>query len=189
MLATELTKPPLLPVIAGYFQMKPQIEQIDIKVKILHPRAQLPEYQTEQAAGMDVHAAINQPIFLGPGSRCVINTGLAVEIPPGYEIQIRSRSGLSIKEGIVVVNSPATIDSDYRGEIKVALANLEIAKAGGVTAQTALVQQLKAQQQAVSGVNLDEEAANLLRFQQAYQASSKLIAVAGRLLDSILQIN
>lgn len=128
MLATELTKPPLLPVIAGYFQMKPQIEQIDIKVKILHPRAQLPEYQTEQAAGMDVHAAINQPIFLGPGSRCVINTGLAVEIPPGYEIQIRSRSGLSIKEGIVVVNSPATIDSDYRGEIKVALANLNTAR-------------------------------------------------------------
>ncbi len=84
----------------------------------------LPEYMTETASGADIYAAIEQPYVLTPGSIGLIPTGIAVAIPPGYEIQIRPRSGLAIKHGITVINAPGTIDSDYRGEIKVGLINL-----------------------------------------------------------------
>ncbi len=84
----------------------------------------LPRYETDDAAGMDVSAAIQDPLTLHPGDRCLVETGLAVAIPSGYEIQVRPRSGLAIKHGLTIINSPGTIDADYRGEIKVGLINL-----------------------------------------------------------------
>jgi len=100
-----------------------------VQVKRVHPLAVLPKYQTLSSAGMDICAVIdNDPlhpcIFLHPGDVKIFNTGLSVAIPEGYEIQIRPRSGLAMGYGITVVNSPGTIDSDYRGEIMVALINL-----------------------------------------------------------------
>ena len=83
---------------------------------------ELPEYATDGAAGMDVLAA--EDVTLAPGARHAVATGLAVAIPPGYEIQVRPRSGLALKHGITVPNTPGTIDSDYRGELKVILINL-----------------------------------------------------------------
>ncbi|MCX7338021.1 MAG: dUTP diphosphatase [Alphaproteobacteria bacterium] len=77
----------------------------------------LPSYATEQSAGMDLYAAITNDITLAPGQRCLVPTGIALALSEGYEAQIRSRSGLSLKHGIVVLNSPGTIDADYRGEI------------------------------------------------------------------------
>ncbi len=84
----------------------------------------LPAYVTEGAAGVDLPAALNEPLELGPGEIGLVPTGLCVAIPEGYEMQIRPRSGLAIKHGITVVNAPGTIDSDYRGEIKIGLVNL-----------------------------------------------------------------
>lgn len=84
----------------------------------------LPRYETPGSAGMDLMAAIEEPINLSPSERALVPTGLAVAIPDGYEGQVRPRSGLAIKHGVTCVNSPGTIDSDYRGEIKVILVNL-----------------------------------------------------------------
>ncbi|MDE6183758.1 MAG: dUTP diphosphatase [Rikenellaceae bacterium] len=84
----------------------------------------LPEYQTPQSAGMDVRADIEAPVTIKPLERVMIPTGLYVELPDGYEMQVRPRSGLAAKHGITVLNSPGTIDADYRGEIKVILVNL-----------------------------------------------------------------
>ena len=92
-----------------------------IFIKKLSPLAEIPNYQTEEAAGFDLHSI--EDIILKPNERKLIGTGLAFEIPKGYEIQIRPRSGLAYKHGISVLNSPGTIDSDYRGEIKVLLIN------------------------------------------------------------------
>ncbi|KUG08221.1 dUTP diphosphatase [Solirubrum puertoriconensis] len=86
-----------------------------------HP---LPAYQTEHAAGLDVRANLNEPVTLGPLQRALIPTGLYLEIPAGFEAQVRPRSGLAYKHGIGLVNSPGTIDADYRGEVKVLLVNL-----------------------------------------------------------------
>lgn len=83
----------------------------------------LPQYQTELSAGMDIPANVENAITLQPGERQLIATGLYLEIPPGYEMQIRPRSGLALKHGITVLNSPGTVDADYRGEIKVLLIN------------------------------------------------------------------
>jgi dUTP pyrophosphatase len=83
----------------------------------------LPEYQTSNSAGMDVIAFLSKPIIIEPGKRALVPTGLFIEIPIGYEVQIRPRSGLAFKHGITVLNSPGTIDSDYRGEIMVLLIN------------------------------------------------------------------
>jgi len=83
----------------------------------------VPGYMTEHAAGMDLHAALDKPLVLQPGERCLIPTGLAWEIPPGYEGQIRPRSGLALRQGIALVNAPGTIDADYRGEIGVIVIN------------------------------------------------------------------
>lgn len=82
----------------------------------------LPHYATEHAAGMDVVSA--EDVTLAPGARCAIATGFAIAIPEGYEVQVRPRSGLALKHGITCLNTPGTIDSDYRGEVKVILANL-----------------------------------------------------------------
>ncbi len=99
-----------------------------LRVKVL-PHAQglpLPEYQTAQAAGMDLIAALaeEETVFLPMGERALIPTGLAIELPAGYEAQIRPRSGLALNYGVTVLNSPGTIDADYRGEVKVLLVNL-----------------------------------------------------------------
>ena len=89
--------------------------------KSKHP---LPQYETIASAGMDVRSNIDEPITLAPLDRTLVKTGLFVEIPIGYEIQVRPRSGLAFKKGITVLNSPGTIDADYRGEIGVLLVNL-----------------------------------------------------------------
>lgn len=96
-----------------------------MKVKIvkLTDRAIIPEYQTEHAAGFDLCAAIDQPIALKPGQPAPIPTGLAFEIPVGYEMQVRPRSGLAYKYGITMLNGVGTVDADYRGEVKVLLVN------------------------------------------------------------------
>ena len=84
----------------------------------------LPAYATEHAAGMDLCAAVREDIVLAPGARMLVPTGLSIALPEGYEAQVRPRSGLAIKNGISVLNSPGTIDADYRGEVQVILANL-----------------------------------------------------------------
>ncbi|MFI3315279.1 MAG: dUTP diphosphatase [Rikenellaceae bacterium] len=84
----------------------------------------LPAYQTPQSAGLDVMADTTEPITLKPLERAIVPTGLYVELPTGYEMQVRPRSGLAAKHGITVLNSPGTIDADYRGEIKIILVNL-----------------------------------------------------------------
>jgi len=95
--------------------------QIKVINKSKHP---LPQYETIASAGMDVRSNIDKPITLDPLDRTLVKTGLFVEIPIGYEIQVRPRSGLAFKKGITVLNSPGTIDADYRGEIGVLLVNL-----------------------------------------------------------------
>jgi len=92
-----------------------------LKIKKLNPEAIIPSYQTKEAAGFDLHSI--EDVILNPNERKLIATGLAFEIEYGYEVQIRPRSGLAFKHGITVLNSPGTIDSDYRGEIKVLLIN------------------------------------------------------------------
>ncbi len=84
----------------------------------------LPRYHSELASGMDVRAVVVDALTIAPGAIVMIETGLAVAVPPGYEIQVRPRSGLAIKHGVTVVNAPGTIDADYRGEIKIGLVNL-----------------------------------------------------------------
>lgn len=96
-----------------------------MKIKIVNKSVHtLPEYATDLSAGMDIRANINETIVLKPLERKLIPTGLFIELPKGYEAQIRPRSGLAIKKGITVLNSPGTIDADYRGEICVILVNL-----------------------------------------------------------------
>ncbi len=84
----------------------------------------LPRRLSEGAAGCDIEAAVEQDLVLQPGERVAVPSGLCFEIPPGYEVQVRPRSGLALKHGITVLNAPGTIDSDYRGEVKIILANL-----------------------------------------------------------------
>ena len=84
----------------------------------------LPEYATPGSSGMDIRASLDEPVMINPLERLLISTGLFIELPPGYEAQIRPRSGLAIKQGITCLNTPGTIDSDYRGEIKIILVNL-----------------------------------------------------------------
>ena len=84
----------------------------------------LPEYATAGSAGLDLLAAIADPLTLAPGARILVPTGLAIALPQGYEAQVRPRSGLALKSGITVLNSPGTVDADYRGEIGVILANM-----------------------------------------------------------------
>lgn len=98
------------------------MKKVDIKVVALRDGV-IPSYATEQSAGLDVKASIDSPISIAPGERVLVPTGLKVAIPEGYEIQVRPRSGLALKKGITVLNSPGTIDADYRGEIGVVLIN------------------------------------------------------------------
>ena len=96
-----------------------------MKVKIVNTsRHPLPGYATPLSAGMDLHASLEKPVTLAPMQRALIPTGIRIELPAGYEAQVRPRSGLAIKYGLTVLNTPGTIDADYRGEICVILANL-----------------------------------------------------------------
>ena len=94
-----------------------------MRIKVITLSGKTPEYETSGSAGMDIRAHLDAPMELLPGKRALIPTGLFMEIPVGYEVQIRARSGLAIKHGIGLVNGIGTIDSDYRGEIKVPLIN------------------------------------------------------------------
>lgn len=104
------------------------MQQIEIKIKRLRPGADddvpLPAYMTPHAAGMDVYAALALPLALNPGDIALISTGFAMALPPGFEAQIRPRSGLAVKHGVTIINAPGTIDADYRGEVKIAVVNL-----------------------------------------------------------------
>lgn len=96
---------------------------VEIQIQKLHPQAIVPQYMTEHAAGMDLCAALDHPITLAPGARIIVPTGIAMAIPAGFEGQVRPRSGLAIRQGITMLNSPGTIDADYRGEIGVIAIN------------------------------------------------------------------
>ena len=97
---------------------------VKVLIKKLDPTVELPTYKTDGASGMDLMALVREPIILKPNSSCLVPTGLAVAFPNNFEIQIRPRSGLAAKKNISVLNTPGTIDADYRGEIKVILVNL-----------------------------------------------------------------
>ena len=98
--------------------------EVEVALVRLHPRARVPVYATEGAAGCDLVAALDEPVELAPGEYRLIPTGLAIALPPGYEAQVRPRSGLAARHGVTVLNAPGTIDADYRGEIGVVLINL-----------------------------------------------------------------
>jgi dUTP pyrophosphatase len=102
------------------------VTELGVEVQVLSHAEELslPTYATPGSAGMDLQAAVEEPLVLEPGQRYMVPTGLRIALPPGYEAQIRPRSGLAIKEGITVANAPGTVDSDYRGEVKVGLVNL-----------------------------------------------------------------
>lgn len=99
------------------------MEKVVVKV-VREGNVLLPKYETSGSAGMDVRANIEEPIILGSLERVLVPTGLKIAIPEGYEVQVRPRSGLAIKHGITLLNTPGTIDSDYRGELKVIIVNL-----------------------------------------------------------------
>ena len=102
--------------------------RVTVRVRVLaHGEGlALPQYQTDQAAGLDLVAAVaeDEPVVIAPGQRALIPTGLSIELPPGFEAQVRPRSGLALKNGVTCLNSPGTIDADYRGEVGIILANL-----------------------------------------------------------------
>lgn len=99
--------------------------KISIRVKTLpHFKGELPKYESALASGFDVRAQMKEPMTLKPGQRYLVPTALSFEIPHGYEIQARPRSGLAIKRGITLLNTPGTIDADYRGEVKIIIANM-----------------------------------------------------------------
>jgi len=129
-----------------------------IEVKILNTSANpLPEYATPGASGLDVRASIDSPIHLKPLERALIPTGLFLEIPFGFEVQVRPRSGLAIRQGITCLNTPGTIDSDYRGEIKIILVNLsadeQIIQPGDRIAQLVLQKVEQLEWQAVTALS------------------------------------
>lgn len=96
-----------------------------MKIRIVNKsKHELPQYATSLSAGLDLRANIDSPIILGPMERCLVPTGLFMALPAGYEAQVRPRSGLALKKGVTVLNSPGTIDADYRGEVCIVLVNL-----------------------------------------------------------------
>lgn len=104
-----------------------KVTVVKVKIKRIRPQEDSdlpsPRYMTEKSSGMDLFAAVNEEIFLNPGQRRLIPTGIAVSVPEGYEAQVRPRSGLALRDGITLANTPGTIDADYRGEIGVILIN------------------------------------------------------------------
>ena len=135
-----------------------------VLIKIVNESANpLPQYATKGSSGMDIRASLDIPVTLQPLQRTLIPTGLFVEIPAGYEIQIRPRSGLAIKQGITCLNSPGTIDSDYRGEIKIVLINLsseeQVINPGDRIAQMIIQKVERAEFEQVEILNETERAA------------------------------
>jgi dUTP pyrophosphatase len=121
-----------------------------MKIKIVnHSAFELPSYETRSSAGMDLRANISTPVTLKPLERAIIPTGLYIELPIGFEAQVRPRSGLAAKKGITVLNSPGTIDADYRGEIGVILVNLSgdafLIEAGDRVAQLVIARHERAE--------------------------------------------
>lgn len=100
------------------------MSRLGLRVARLRPDAVLPRYATDGAAGLDLSAALDEPLLVGPRARVRVPTGLVVALPPGCEGQVRPRSGLAFKHGLTVLNAPGTIDEDYRGELAVLLVNL-----------------------------------------------------------------
>ena len=100
------------------------MEKVIVKIVRENDKIELPKYETAGAAGMDIRANITEPIVLGSLERTLVPTGLKIAIPEGYEVQVRPRSGLALKHGITLLNTPGTIDSDYRGELKMIIANM-----------------------------------------------------------------
>ncbi len=104
------------------------MNQKEVKLCWLIPESErdlhLPRYATGEAAGMDVEAGVKEMLLLQPGERVLVPTGFGVALPEGYELQVRPRSGLAVQHGVTILNSPGTIDADYRGEVKIALINL-----------------------------------------------------------------
>lgn len=100
------------------------MEKLTVKIKKLKQNAIIPSYQTNQSAGMDLHACIDEPIVIQPLERALIPTGLSIELPDGYESQLRARSGMALKYGITMANGIGTIDADYRGEYGVMVFNI-----------------------------------------------------------------
>ena len=135
-----------------------------MRVKIINKsNNQLPAYETASSAGMDLRAFVDTDVVLKPFERKLIPTGLYIELPDGYEAQIRPRSGLAIKSGITVLNSPGTIDADYRGEIKVILINLSqddfIIKSGERICQMVIAKHEKAEFVEVNEISETERGA------------------------------
>jgi dUTP pyrophosphatase len=135
-----------------------------VQIKIVNTSTNpLPQYATTGSSGMDVRASLDIPVALQPLERILIPTGLFVEIPGGYEIQVRPRSGLAIKQGITCLNTPGTIDSDYRGEIKIILVNLsseeQVINPGDRIAQMIIQKVEKAELVQVEILNETERAA------------------------------
>jgi dUTP diphosphatase len=136
------------------------MEKKNVKISWLQPDKNydlsLPKYHSALAAGMDVEAALEKSYCLEPGGIHLFPTGLQLAIPPGFEIQVRPRSGLAVKHGVTVINSPGTIDADYRGEVRVALINLGktayIVKRGDRIAQLILAPVVQAQLELVPGL-------------------------------------
>lgn len=95
-----------------------------IQVRVTDASGRLPRYATPDSAGMDVHAFLKSPLTIAPGGRALVPTGLRVQLPHGFEMQVRPRSGLALRHGITLLNAPGTIDADYRGEIGIILANM-----------------------------------------------------------------
>ena len=135
-----------------------------VQIKIVNTSANpLPQYATKGSSGMDVRASLDIPVTLQPLERTLVPTGLFVEIPAGYEIQIRPRSGLAVKQGITCLNSPGTVDSDYRGEIKIILINLsseeQVINPGDRIAQMIIQKVERAEFEQVEILNETERAA------------------------------
>ncbi len=99
------------------------MQRVTVRIKYLSERAVAPRYMTDLAAGMDLFASPDEPITLAPGERALVPTGIALAIPSGFEGQVRPRSGLALRKGVALVNSPGTIDADYRGEIGIIVIN------------------------------------------------------------------
>ena len=135
---------------------------MNVKVinKSKHP---LPAYATEHSAGMDIRANLSEPMILAPMQRCLVPTGLYIALPKGFEAQIRPRSGLALKKGITVLNSPGTIDADYRGEVCIILINLStepfVIEDGERIAQMVIARHEQAEWQEVDALDATERGA------------------------------
>jgi len=151
-----------MPSTPGEIGNAPTPLDVVVAVEVLPHAADLPlpQYETSQAAGLDLRAAVDEPVTLEPGERAAVPTGLKIALPAGYEAQVRPRSGLALKHGISLVNSPGTIDADYRGEVRVILVNLGreafIVSRGDRIAQMVVAPVTRVRMQPVESVDTSE---------------------------------